>query len=274
MQPISVEKISLLDALSTFYPDSSKRTLRIWLKNKRVSVNGSLATMPNQLIDKNSIISVGKVIPVLEQGLKIIYEDDHLVVLDKPSGLLSVPLDKGRSVNAWMILKQYCQYHVYPVHRIDKETSGVMVFAKTHAAKEGLKRLFKEHDLTREYIALVEGHLAEEKGVWKSYLVEQENLDVTPTDTEQGCLAITHYEVLRTSAKCSWLKLILHTGRKHQIRVQSKEAGHVIVGDKRYDASMNSYKRLCLHAHRLAFMHPITQKKMDFTAESPQFVTD
>lgn len=268
------EELYLLDELVKLYPDSSKRTLRIWLKNRRVSVDGSIVTIGKHLVKKGSQILVGQVVPDLIKEFKILFEDDHIIIIDKPVGLLSVPLDRGVSRNALNILrKHHKNSSIFAVHRIDQGTSGVLVFAKTEEAREGMDLLFKNHDLTREYVSLVEGHVATPKGSWKSYLFEKTHFEVCSTpDQHSGRLAVTHYEVMRTTPKCTWLKLTLETGRKHQIRVQCRDAGHTILGDKRYGSTTNPYRRLCLHAHRIAFKHPITKKQIDIKANPVGFI--
>jgi len=266
------QDLPLLDALEQLYPDSSKRTLRTWIKVGKVTVDGIVATRANDIVKAGQELVVGKATPGSVHGLKILYEDPHLVIVDKPMGLLSVPLDREGAPNALKILREH--YHtnsIFAVHRIDRKTSGVLAFAKGDEMRAGMDKLFKDHDLTREYLAIVEGNVFPEKGTWHSRLVERSPFEVVATtDPEKGRDAITHYEVVRNSPHVSFLKLTLETGRKHQIRVHCKEAGHPIVGDKRYGSTINPYKRLCLHAHRLAFIHPITGKPIDVSSKTPK----
>ena len=146
-----------------------------------------------------------------------------------------------------------------------------MLFALSEKAYEILKKTFEEHDIVREYTAIVEGHLPDAQGVWESYLYEDENYVVRETsDLTRGRLAITHYEVLQTNKFYSLVKFTLETGRKNQIRVQCKAAGHSIVGDLKYGAVRNPIRRLCLHARWLAFKHPITGKEMQFESPLPK----
>ena len=266
------EEQSLLEALNKLYPDSSNRTLRTWIKVGRVTVDGVVATRANDRVNVGQELLVGKATPDSIHGLKVLFEDKHLVIVDKPMGLLSVPLDREGASSALMILREhYRTSSIFAVHRIDRKTSGVLAFAIGEEARAGMDKLFKEHDLTREYLAVVEGHVTPEKGTWHCRLVERSLFEVgVTTNPDEGRDAITHYEVVRTAPNVSFLRLTLETGRKHQIRVHCKEAGHPIVGDKRYGSTMNPYKRLCLHAHRLAFIHPITGKKVDVTAKTPK----
>ena len=260
---------TLLQALEILYPDSSRRTLRIWLKNKRVTLDGSVITQANHLVKKGQKVVLEKPKPSPIKEFQVLFEDPDIVIIDKPVGLLSVPLDEEPAKSALEILCDYYKTEIFAVHRIDKGTSGVLVFAKTEAGRTGMDELFKSHDLHREYIALVEGHVKIPKGTWKSYLKERSFFEMMATeDHNEGRLAITHYEVLGSTAKCTWLRMILETGRKHQIRVHCRDAGHPILGDKRYGSKMNPYKRLCLHALRISFKHPVTGEKIDVRAKT------
>jgi tRNA pseudouridine32 synthase/23S rRNA pseudouridine746 synthase/23S rRNA pseudouridine1911/1915/1917 synthase len=147
-----------------------------------------------------------------------------------------------------------------------------MLFARTEAARDQLKDMFEKHDLERTYIGIVEGVLdAEKEGTWSAYVYEDGNYVVhATTDPSRGALAVTHYTIERSDMRSTWLRMELETGRKNQIRVHCQLAGHPIVGDRKYGAKTNPIKRLCLHAHSLAFKHPITQKPMRFISPIPQ----
>lgn len=274
MKKIAAQELSLLEVLEGLYPDCSRRTLRHWLKAQRVMVDEVVITRSNHSVKKGQEVSIRKAIPRPIEEFQILYEDPHIVIIDKPEGLLSVPLDNIEAKNALSILRKYYNSSsIFAVHRIDRETSGVLVFAKNEQARVGMDILFKNHNLTREYLALVEGHVSPLKGAWKSFLVEKSSFEVfSTTDKNAGRLAITHYEVIRSTPKCTWLRLILETGRKHQIRVHCKDAGHTILGDKRYGSKVNPYRRLCLHAHRIAFKHPTTGNNIDIQAKAVRFL--
>jgi 23S rRNA pseudouridine1911/1915/1917 synthase len=262
----------VLDALRIIYPDSSRRTLQNWLAGGRFSVNGKKIQHENVLLEEGQTLSsVDHFRPQTAPGLKIIYEDRYLVAINKPVGLLSVPLDEVSSTkrHALGLLRQhYSSNQIFAVHRIDRETSGVLLFARGKETEERLKDLFEKHDLKREYLAIVEGRLRENQGSWQSNLLELSNLDVV--ESPEGRTAITHFEVLKRSAKYSYLRLILETGRKHQIRVHCQAAGHPVVGDARYGSTENPMDRLCLHARYLSLVHPFTQKPLSFSAPLPQ----
>lgn len=270
------EPQQLLEVLQTMYPDSSKRTLRNWLKGRRISIDGVIETNGSISVNKGQTVAVGKQLPPPIKEFSILFEDDHLIVIDKPIGLLSVPLDTENSTSALGILRQHFHSNqIFAVHRIDKSTSGVLVFVKSEEARLGMDLLFKKHELRREYLALVEGHLKEDKGTWSSFLKDRSHFEVMTTENEEeGRIAITHFEVLKRTAKSTWLRLILETGRKHQIRIHCRDAGHPIIGDKRYGSSINPYKRICLHAHRIVFDHPITHQRIDVKATPVNFTKE
>jgi 23S rRNA pseudouridine1911/1915/1917 synthase len=255
--------MNLIEALQQKYPDSSRRTLLSWIKWGRVSVNGSITTKANTPLSPDQEIIVGKKEKQIE-NISILYEDRYLIVIDKPAGLLSVPAEND-SPSALSLLRG--RFSLHAVHRIDQDTSGTLLFARGTQSQEKFDQMFEEHALEREYLAIVEGNLDQDKGTWECYLREKANYDVEIAPPGEGKRAVTHYEVIRRSKKFTYLRLCLETGKKHQIRVQCKEAGHPIVGDKRYGSLIKG--RLCLHAHKISFTHPFTNKKITVTAPVP-----
>lgn len=270
---LQLEKdLILLEALAVLSPDSSKTTLRSWLKDGRVCVDGLVEKVGSKLIKRHQTVTVGAKPPPTIDGLRILYEDSHLIVIEKPSGLLSVAaaFEKGRTAHA-ILKNHYRPRKVYVVHRLDQDTSGVMLFAFSEKAYEKLKKTFEEHDIVREYMAVLEGCLPDNEGTWESYLYEDDNYVVHETlDPNRGRLAITHFEVLKKNKFYSLVKFTLETGRKNQIRVQCKAAGHSVVGDLKYGAMNNLLRRLGLHAQKIAFTHPITGKEMQFESPLPK----
>lgn len=269
MKFILPENLPLLDALALFFPKSSKTSLRSWVKEGRIYVDGEKIKMTNVNLQAGQVITLGQRKKFIEDLIPIIYEDNDLVVIDKPTGLLSVATAFEKGDTAHALLKAYYKPRkIYVIHRIDQDTSGVMLFAFTQEAYEKLKALFAAHDIERKYTAIVEGQMESKSGTWKSYLTEDAAYMVHMTaDPEEGEEAITHYKTIATSKRYSWLELKLETGKKNQIRVHTQACGHPIVGDKKYGAESNPIKRLCLHAHLLAFNHPITNKRL--RCESP-----
>lgn len=262
----------LLEFLTTLFPDSSKSTLRSWIGDGRVIVDGSPVKSAKQVVKKGQMLSIVQKLRSVDDKIPIIYSDSALIVIDKPVGLLSVStaFEKEKTAHGYLKRKYYPR-PVYVVHRLDQETSGVMVFALKEQCLEKLKIIFEKHDLERRYVAIVEGKLANPKGCWQSYLYENSNYLVKVVeDPSIGELAITHYEVKSSSKAYTQLELTLETGKKNQIRVHCQNAGHPVVGDKKYGSTCNPLKRLGLHAHCLAFTHPFTGKKMQFISPIPQ----
>jgi tRNA pseudouridine32 synthase/23S rRNA pseudouridine746 synthase/23S rRNA pseudouridine1911/1915/1917 synthase len=212
--------------------------------------------------------------PLPHEGpLRIHYEDRFIVVIEKPSGLLSVAKETGEdpSVHAWM--KHRYPGRVIPVvHRLDQDTSGLMVFGLTSEAFTNLKDALQRGEVRRVYRAVVQGRL-EGKGTWESYLLEDHYLkmQVVPKGTKGAERAVTHYTSLKVGETYSLIDCTLETGKKNQIRVQAAHAGHPLAGDKKYGGSTEDAGRLCLHAHTLTFAHPITGAQMTFSSPPPNF---
>lgn len=266
MQLKSPNDLTLLEVLKLLAPESSKNSLRSWIEKGRVTINGNEAKKASILVKKGEEVVVGKKVNFISKEIKVFYEDEYLIVIEKPAGLLSVMTDSDERNNAHYVLKRrFHSQRVYPVHRLDRDTSGVMVFAYTTAAREGLKVQFMKHAITREYTAVVQGRLEPLEGTWKSYLREDKNYYVK--SGPQGQLAITHYKVTEQNKQFSLLNLQLETGRKNQIRVHASEAGFPILGDSKYGTSKRD--RMYLHARLLAFEHPIKRKKLSFESTVP-----
>ncbi len=263
-------KNSLLALLQERLPESSNRSLRTLIEKERILVDGKLVRRADVLVEEGSAIVMRDKIQFLEQNVRLLYEDGHIAVIDKPEGLLSVATDFESYKTAHGVLKRRRPGKmVYPVHRLDRETSGVLVFAYTEKAREGLKDQFMRHSLQREYVALLEGNLEKKQGTWKSLLEEDPFYYVKNSPT--GKLSITHYEVISGSKTHSFVRFQLETGRKNQIRVHASSHGHPIAGDTKYGAKTNPAKRLCLHAEKLGFIHPVTGKKLFFQSPIPEF---
>ncbi len=267
-----LENLPLLETLQKLSPQSSKTTLRSWLKEDRVMVDGRLQKLGSTPVFVGQVISVGSKQKFIDEGVRIVFEDKHLVVVDKPAGILTVStaFEKGQTVHAFL-KKKYYPKNVYVVHRLDQDTSGVMMFTLSEESRDLFKDIFEKHAIKRAYCAIVEGAVKEEKGSWESYLYEDARYMVRETeDPTKGRLAITHFEVHAATSKYSLLDMNLETGRKNQIRVHCQKAGHSVVGDKKYGATSNPLKRLCLHAYLLSFTHPFTKKEMKFESPIPE----
>ncbi len=262
--------MSALEALRQLYPDSSRRSIQTWLEKGRFWVDGQ------KLLRENLPLNPGQVVTARDHfkapkapGLRVLYEERYFIVIDKPKGLLSVPLDEERSQRhaLGLLRESFGTDQIFAVHRIDRDTSGVLLFARGKEAEQRFKDMFEAHDLKREYFAIVEGRVKEQSGTWTSNLLELPSFRVI--ESPEGKEAITHFSVVRRSPKYSYLKLELETGRKHQIRVHCQMAGHPVLGDERYSSAENPIQRLCLHALSLGFKHPFTKKPLSFHAPIP-----
>lgn len=217
--------------------------------------------------------------------LPIVYEDDTLIVLNKPAGLLAVPLplerrDDARSVfeDLTLYLRQRARRRPFVVHRIDRDTSGLVLFAKTEAAQATLKQQFKRRQPERVYQAVVYGHPSPPEGTWRDYLVWDVKAliqkETSPRDP-RGKEAISHYRVVEPMAGASLIDVTLVTGKRNQIRIQAQLRGHTLVGERRYvhgpdDRRPIAFPRQALHAHRLTFRHPVGGREMPFEAPLPE----
>lgn len=205
----------------------------------------------------------------------ILYEDKDLIAVSKPAKLLTIRTDKEKThtlyqeVSAY-VKKQHPKNKVFIVHRLDRDTSGIVVFAKNEKMKQILQAEWQERALVREYIAIVTGAMPMKKGIIKNYLYEDKTLYVRATsDPSRGKLAITEYEVLAKNKKYSLVKICIKTGRKNQIRVHLKDLGYPIVGDKKYGDKKTSVGRLLLHASYLKLLLP-NGKVLEITAKLPK----
>ena len=206
-------------------------------------------------------------------GLTIVHLDDSLVVVDKPAGLLSMGSEREKNKTVHRILNEYLKeltksvrQQVFIVHRLDRETSGLMVLARSEAIQAALQDRWK--DITKRYLAVVEGVLSHPSGTLKDRLAEDRSLMVHRV-VRGGEIAVTHYRVIRGYGDKSLLELTLETGRKHQIRVQLAYLGHPVMGDRRYGARSDLARRLALHSSQLQFRHPISGAPMEFSSPLP-----
>jgi 23S rRNA pseudouridine1911/1915/1917 synthase len=272
---------TLLDTLSDLYPDSTKTTLRQMLQNGRVRVNHEVEKNARHDVAVGDVIEVGQKsvqIP-LPPELSLLHEDDDVIVVFKANGLLTVATEREKDTTAQAYLNEYLRAkggdRIHVVHRLDRETSGVLVFAKTFEAREALKDKFAAHDVERIYIALIEGELQPPSGTFESHLRERrdlrmESVEVRGEAPEGVKYAVTHYRTISSNGAHSMLEITLETGRKNQIRTHLSEHGHPIVGDRMYGSTTNPIGRLGLHAKLLGFDHPTSGKHLVFTAPIPK----
>jgi 23S rRNA pseudouridine1911/1915/1917 synthase len=208
--------------------------------------------------------------------VKVVHEDGDIIVVDKPAGLLTIATETERARTAYASVRSYLHSKrppekVFIVHRLDREASGLLVFAKTAEAKAALQSQFRDHSAGRRYLAVVEGHVTPEAFTIRSHLAENKVLRMYSTRrTSEGKLAVTHVHVLKRNPTTSLIEVRLETGRKHQIRVHLAERGNPIVGDKTYGSRLNLFKRMALHGAHLEFRHPKTGKLMMFESPAPR----
>jgi 23S rRNA pseudouridine1911/1915/1917 synthase len=271
----------LLASLFLAWPGEKKKQIRTWLKFQAITVNGRPVSQFDHPLKPGDTVAVrtdrfAAPKTQLSSGLKIYFEDAHLLVVEKPEGLLSISSPAEPEKTAYFQLTEYLRHkhprsreRVWIVHRLDRETSGLMVFAKTAPAKEVLQSSWDKFE--KKYEAIVEGRMPKESGKLESDLDESNphHVAVRPKSA-QTRHAVTHYRVPKAGPQRSLVELTLETGRRHQIRVQLAHAGCPIVGDAKYGAKTNPASRLGLHACFLRFRHPVTGEELRFTSPLPK----
>lgn len=272
------EAATLLDFLIQSMPQRKRTAVKNLLSHKQIAVNGIPSTqfdMPLNSGDEVKANLTREFRVFYNRRLKLVYEDDDIIVVNKGYGLLSMGTDKIKEGTAYNILREYLKWQdprnkLFIVHRLDRDTSGLMVFAKSQEAKEKLQHNWNNMVIARKYLAVVEGKPEPEEGEVRSYLAENSRFEVYSTDKpEEGQLAVTRYRTLRSRNGYSLMEVSLDTGRKNQIRVHMKDLGHPIAGDRRYGAKSSPIHRMALHAQTLRFVHPITRKDMNFSTPVP-----
>ena len=251
----------------------SRKQAKDLLRFRAVTVQHKARVRHDTELGPNDVVTVvvGKRVrdDALERhGLKIIHLDDAVVVVDKPTGLLSMGSEREKERTAHRLLNEYLKtlmrsrlQQAFIVHRLDRETSGLMVFARNQSIQAILQQNWKQ--VAKRYLAVVEGAPANRQGTLKDHLVESNSFMVHRVD-KGGELAITHYRVLRRHGDKSLLELRLETGRKNQVRVQLAALGHPIIGDRKYGARTDPARRLALHSCELKFRHPVSGASMEF----------
>lgn len=269
----------LMTFLMEKLPGQSRNNIKSLLTHRQVKVEGQVVSQYNHLLKPGQEVLVNWALvrdKEAEKSFRIIYEDADIIVIDKPAGLLTIATDAEKERTAYHQLTDYVQIQnpdqrIFIVHRLDRDTSGVMLFARNESVKKMFQDNWKELMTERAYIAVVEGRLNKKEGTVKSWLLETKTkLMYSSARPGAGLEAITHYKVLMDSSRYSLLEIRLETGRKNQIRVHMQDMGHSIIGDKKYGAKTNPIGRLGLHASILAFRHPVTNEMMRFETEVPK----
>jgi 23S rRNA pseudouridine1911/1915/1917 synthase len=253
---------TLRGRLQTLFPGTSSRRLKHWLLRGRVRVNGSVVRRGDTPLRAGDRVELGPPPPApIPAPLRLVHEDADILVIDKPPGLLTIADAGERERTVYRLLRDWLEGRragrIFIVHRLDRETSGLLVFARTAAAKHALQAQFRVRTPERVYVARVEGAVRAATGTLSSRLREDRSLRVRPAGRpDVGREAITRYRVLAREEGASMLELTLVTGRRGQIRAQLAALGHPIVGDRAYGSSSDPLRRVCLHATRLGFVHP------------------
>jgi len=259
----------------------SRTAVKSLFVHKQVFVDGANVTQHDFKIRKNQVITINSVGTSLEKmdlnNIKIIFEDDDIIVVDKPSGLLSVSTENGSGITTYSILRNYVKMKsslnkIFIVHRLDRETSGLMLFAKNERSKLILQSNWNNIVQQRKYIAVVCGELKKDKETIVSYLKENTAMKmyVSKNVNDDAQQAVLSYNVLKRNKNFSLIDVELETGRKNQIRVQMQEIGHSVAGDKKYGGKPSAIGRLALHARTLEFIHPATHETMRFSTKIPK----
>lgn len=268
----------LLDFLFETHKGQSNNSVKALLKNHHVTVDGAPITQFNFKLYKGDkvIISKNPIRKITRSRLPIIYEDDEIIVINKPSGLLSIASDKEKGSTAYRMLTDYVQQkdkhnRIFVVHRLDEDTSGVLMVAKNPKIQKALQDNWNDIVSKRGYYAVVDGVMKEKSGTIKSYLKKNvQNMMYSSKKQGDGQFAVTHYKVINENDKYSLLDVSIDSGRKNQIRVHLGDLGHNVIGDDKYGNPTNPIKRLGLHAYELTLTHPFTGKKLDFKSPIPK----
>ena len=272
------EQNELMKFLIENLPNKNRNNIKSLLKNKQVLVDGAAISQFNHPLNPGQevMITESRFSDKDMKGIKVVYEDEYLIAVEKASGILSIATDKEREKTAYNIVKNYVKSRkplekLFIVHRLDRETSGVMIFAKTEKMQQILQTNWQKMVLERTYVAVVEGKVEKNNDTIVSYLKENSAFVTFSSDKEiEGSKkAITHYTVLKRSKGFSLVEANIETGRKNQIRVHMQSLGHSIVGDKKYGATTNPLGRLGLHAKSIIFKHPKTGKILSFQTGIP-----
>ncbi|MCQ2268696.1 MAG: RluA family pseudouridine synthase [Bacteroidaceae bacterium] len=267
----------LLQFLMEKVTNGSRTKAKYLLTNRCVQVGDSIVTQYNHALSEGMVVRISKQKSHTEfrhNMIQLLYEDAYLMVIKKKQGLLSVATETQKERTAQHILTEYVKRQnrnnrIFVVHRLDRATSGIMMYTKDERTMNTFRDSWHKIVYDRRYIAVVEGEMEKDYGMVRSYLDESGMMVHSSPVDNGGRLAITHYKTIRRGNGFSLVELQLETGRKNQIRVHMKELGHPVVGDRRYGAQYDPLGRLCLHAFKLCFTHPVTGENVEFEDEYP-----
>ncbi|WP_083675794.1 RluA family pseudouridine synthase [Paenibacillus borealis] len=274
-----IEPAELLPFLLSVITNKGRNSVKSLLTRGQVSVNGKPITRHNFQLHPGQTVTIDqeKQVQAKEMTLlTIVHEDDDLIIIQKDAGLLSIATGEDNELTAYRQLMEHVRLtnprnRIYVVHRLDRDTSGVMMFAKSEAIQQKLQNTWKETVKERSYVALVEGAVKKAEGTISSWLKETSTLKMYSSPHEgDGLHAITHYKLIQANRHFSLLEVQLETGRKNQIRVHMADIGHPIAGDKKYGAETKAVGRLGLHARVLSFVHPTSGELLTFESAIPK----
>lgn len=274
-------KVTSSDTLINFLRENltnkSKNNIKTMIVNNQIYVNNKVQNKILYNLNKNDFVEIRPYRSKnKENNINILYEDEDIIVVDKPYGLLSISTDKEKEHTMYHMVSKYVKEKnknnkIFVIHRLDKDTSGIILFAKSEKIKNLFQNNWNEDIIERRYYAVVHGTISKGDYQIKSYLVENNNFVTCSTPNKHiGKLAITNYSVIRNNNKYSLLDVDIKTGRKNQIRVHLSENKHPIVGDKKYGKDEKNYKRLYLHAYKIKFVDPRTNKIIEFKTNMPK----
>ena len=260
----------LIEFLKKTFSNLSKNSVKSLLHNEKVFVNGNMTTKYNYELNIGDVVEIREKVA---KNIDIIYEDKDIIVINKPSGLLTVATEKEKNKTAYHLVMEYLKKknknnRIFVIHRLDKDTSGIIMFAKNERAKHLYQDNWNDIVKKRCYYAVIDGKMQNKEGTIKSYLKENGNMVYSVKD-RSGKLAITEYKVLKERKNISLLDINLKTGRKNQIRVHMKENKTPILGDLKYGEKSKLINRLALHAYKLELINPVTKKLLTFEVNMP-----
>lgn len=260
----------LIEFLKKMFSNLSKNSVKSLLHNEKVFVNGNMTTKYNYELNIGDVVEIREKVA---KNIDIIYEDKDIIVINKPSGLLTVATEKEKNKTAYHLVMEYLKKknknnRIFIIHRLDKDTSGIIMFAKNERAKHLYQDNWNDIVKKRCYYAVIAGKMENKEGTIKSYLKENGNMVYSVKD-RSGKLAITEYKVLKERKNISLLDINLKTGRKNQIRVHMKENKTPILGDLKYGEKSKLINRLALHAYKLELVNPVTKKLLTFEINMP-----
>lgn len=280
VQRITIDQpCTLIEAAQKVLTDHSASKIKSMLKHNQFAVNGMPSTKYNRPIEPGDELQInfdGSFRTFSSPNLKIVYEDDDIIVVDKAYGVLSTSAGRNTTGTVYSIMRDYVKQNnekarVFVVHRLDRDTSGLMILARSQKAREKMVENWSNIVSRRLYVAVAEGLMEKVSGTVRNFLVDDENnYEVHETDDSKlGQLAVTKYATLERGQRNSLVELEMRTGRKNQIRVHMRGLGHPVSGDRKYGGHSNPIRRLALHATIIEMQHPVTGKAMRFESPVP-----